>query len=568
MNSLKERISAARGEKPADLVLKNGQLVNVFSGEIYSADVAIAKGYIVGVGDYAGEEEIDLNGRYITPGFIDSHLHIESTLLSPGELARAIVPKGTTAVICDPLEIANVLGVAGIKYLLEASEGLPVDIFFAVPSCVPATVLETSGGKVLLEDIVSLLKKERVIRLGEVMNFPDVLSGKKETLEKLEAACEIGIEGHAPGLTGKDLNAYLAAGISTDHETTTLDEAQEKLKNGMQILVRQGSSAKNLEAILPLIQPLNSRFFAFCTDDIYPSDLAQGHINMILKKAVELKLDRIIAIQLATINAARFYGLKGYGAIAPGYYADINVVANLEDFTVDLVFKRGKKVASRNKPLFETKLKRKAGIRETVKVKPFEVEALMIKAKSEYAKAIELVPGQTLTKSIVVSVKNLNGFVVSDPDSDVLKLVVIERHKASGKIGLGLVKGFGLKNGALATSIAHDSHNIICAGVDDEDMISAVRRVVELEGGMVVVRGGLVLAELPLPIAGLISDQPLDKVLEKLKILGQALKELGCKIEHPFGILSFLSLPVIPELRLTNKGLVDVAKFKIVDLFE
>ncbi|MBN2058416.1 MAG: adenine deaminase [Candidatus Saganbacteria bacterium] len=568
MTLLKDLIAVANGQQKADLVLKNGQLINVFSGEIYSADVAVAAGYIAGVGDYTGEEEIDLNGRYITPGFIDSHIHIESTLLTPPELAKVIVPCGTTAMICDPHEIANVLGLTGIRYLIDAGKGLPVDMFFAAPSCVPSTELETSGGLIKAADIKTLFKDGQVIRLGEMVNFKGVLEQDKAVMAKIKAAGDAGVEGHAPGLSGKALNAYIAAGIGSDHESVGFDEAREKLKAGMQILVRQGSSAKNLEAILPLITPANSRFFSFCTDDILPTDLAQGHINAVLKRAVELKLDPVVAIQLATINPARFYGLKRHGAIAPGYLADINIISNLEDFKVDLVIKRGVKVASRGKPLFEAKSKAPASVKHTVKMKPFEVDAFGIKAKSDYAKAIELVPGQILTKSIVVSVKKQGKLVVADPASDVLKLAVIERHKGKGNIGLGLVKGFGLKKGALATSVAHDAHNIICVGAADEDMISAVRRVAKLQGGLVVVRGGLVLAELPLPIAGLMSDLPLNKVLAKLRKVEQSLKELGIKVEEPFGLLSFLALPVVPELRLTDMGLVDTNKLCFTELFE
>jgi adenine deaminase len=567
-NSLKERIAIARGEKKADLVLKNGQLINVFSGEIYSADVAVHKDHIAGVGDYSGEEEINLNGKYIAPGFIDSHIHIEGTLLSPAEFARAVLPHGTTAVVTDPHEIANVLGVAGIKYLLEISEGLPLDFFFAVPACVPATELETSGGKVRPEDVASLLKKDRVLRLGEMMNFPGVLAGRKDVLEKIEDACDYGVEGHAPGLKGKDLSAYISAGISSDHESVTLEEAKEKLRNGMQILVREGSSAHNMEALLPLITPANSRFFCFCTDDISPADLEEGHLNRILEKAAALKLDPVTSVQMASINAARYFGLKDYGAVAPGYYADINVIANLEDFKIDMVFKKGKKAAVRGKALFEAKTKKKKAVRETMNVKTIEPSALAIPAAADYIRTIELVPGQILTKSIVASVKKKKGQAVADPASDVLKLAVVERHKASGRIGLGMVKGFGLKKGAIASSVAHDSHNIICVGVEDEDMISAVRRVAQLGGGMVAVRGGLVLAELPLPIAGLMSDQPLAEVVAQQKKLRTVVEKLGCKVEHPFGTLSFLALPVIPELRLTDMGLVDVNKFKIVDLFE
>ena len=568
MNELRERIAVARGVKKADIVLKNGQLVNVFTSEIYPADVAIHKNHIAGIGNYFGKQEIDLNGRYIAPGFIDAHVHTESTFLYPGELARAVVPHGTTAIVSDPHEIANVLGVPGIKYLLDLSEGLPLDIYFTVPSCVPSTDLETSGARLRAEDIRSLLKNERILKLGEMMNFPGLLAANKDVLDKIEAACKVGVEGHAPGLSGKDLTAYVASGITSDHETTSLVEAKEKLQAGMQILVREGSSAKNMEAILPLINPSNARFFSFCTDDICPMDLAQGHLDKIIKKAVSLKLDPVIAIQLATINTARYFNLKGYGAVEPGYFADINILSNLEEFKTEMVFKRGKLVASRGRPLFDVKLKKKNGIRETIKILPFEVEALEVPARSDYAKAINLVPSQITTKSIVVSVKKKGKFIVSDTDSDVLKLAVVERHKASGNIGMGLVKGFGLKKGALATSVSHDSHNVICVGVEDEDMLSAIRRVAELGGGMVAVRGGLVVAELALPIAGLISDSPLKAVIDKQDNLEKAVRLLGCSVEHPFGILSFLALPVIPELRLTDKGLVDVGKFKLVDLFE
>jgi adenine deaminase len=568
MNSLKECIAIGRGEKKADIVLKNGQLINVFSGEVYPADVAIHKEQIAGIGDYSGKEEIDLNGRYVAPGFIDPHIHIESSLLTPPQLAYSIVPHGTTTLIAGPHEIVNVLGVEGFKYMLDVSSKIPLDIFFSVPSCVPASEFELAGSKISKSDIVSLLKKDRVIKLGEMMNFPGVLSGKKDVLEKIEAAINCGVEGHAPGLTGKDLNAYIAAGIYSDHETMGLEEAREKLRLGMQVLVREGSSAKNMEAILPLITPANSRFFCFCTDDIYPSDLAKGHLNRVLQKAVSLQLNPVTAIQMVTINPSRFYNLRNYGAIAPGYFADINVLSNLEDFGIDMVFKKGKKVAAKGCPLFEVKMKKNLKVRETMHVKPFEVEALQVNAKSDYAKAIEIVPDQIYTKSITAMVKKQGKLMVSDTGSDILKLVVVERHKATGKMGIGLVKGFGLKKGALATSFAHDAHNIVCVGVDDEDIISAIRRVVDLGGGKVVVRGGLVLADMPLPIAGLMSDKPLDKVVEQQHKLEEVTADLGCKLEHPFGELSFLTLSVIPELKLTALGLVDVKQFKLVDLFE
>ncbi|MFH1826697.1 MAG: adenine deaminase [bacterium] len=568
MNSLKDRIAVARGEKKANLVLKNGQLINVFSNEVYPADVAIHKDRVAGIGNYVGEKEIDLNGRYIAPGFIDSHIHIESTMLTPCELAKATVAHGTTAIICDPYGIANVLGVKGIKYLLEASEHLPLDFFFTVPSCVPASPFETSGAKISTEEMTSLLKNRRVLKLGEMMSYPEVLAGKKEILDKIEIACQVGIEGHAPGLTGPNLNAYVAAGMSSDHESISAEEANEKLKAGLQILVREGSSAQNLAAILPLITAADDRFFCFCTDDICPADLAKGHMNTIIKKAVALKLDPILAIRLASLNVARYYQLKDYGVVAPGYYADINILSNLEDFTVDMVFKRGKQVANKGHAQFEFKSKKLKQVRDSINIKSFELEDLQITAKSDYALGIELVPHQNITKAIVVPAKTKGKTVTSDIESDILKLVVVERHKASGNIGLGLVKGFGIKCGALATSVAHDAHNIVCVGVDDEDIVSAVRRVAQLGGGMVAVKGGLVLAELALPIAGLMSDQALDKVLEHQKKLDKAVADLDCKVDQPFGVLSYLTLPVIPELRLTDLGLVDVVKSKIVDLFE
>ncbi|MEA3494070.1 MAG: adenine deaminase C-terminal domain-containing protein [Candidatus Margulisiibacteriota bacterium] len=491
MNGLKERMAVSRGEKKAGLVLKNGQLINVFSGEIYPADVAIHKERIAGVGDYSGEEEIDLNGRYVAPGFIDGHVHIESSLLTPPELAHAVVPHGTTTVIAGPHEIVNIMGEDGFKYIREVSAKLPLDIHFSVSD------------------------------------------------ELLFA-----------------------------HEATTAGEAKNKLRSGSQVLVREGSSAKNMEAIIPLIDQVNQSFFCFCTDDIYPADLEAGHLNEILKKAVSYNFDPMTAIRMVTINPARFYGLTAYGVVAPGYFADINVLSNLEDFGVDMVFKRGKKVAAKGRALFEVKVKKNKAVRETMHVKPFEVDELQVTAKSDYAKAIEIIPGQTVTKAIVAVVKKKDKLLVSDPGSDILKVAVVERHRSSGRIGIGLVKGFGLKKGAIATSFAHNAHNIVCVGVDDEDMISAIRRVERLGGGKVVVSGGLVLGELPLPIAGLMSDKPLIQVAVEQKKIDKVCADFGSKIDHPFGALSFLTLADIPELKITANGLMDVNKRKIVDLFE
>ncbi len=568
--ALKDFISVAKGEKKADLLLKNGQLVNVLSSEIYPANVAIYKGKVVGIGDYQAEEVIDLNGKYICPGFIDSHIHIESTMLSLPEFAKATLQNGTTTVVADPHEIANVLGKEGIKYMLDTSKGIPQNIYFVLPSCVPATILETSGAKLGASDLKPLLKKDRVIGLGEMMDFPKVLEKEEGVLAKIEMAKDAGvfIDGHAPGLSGKDLAAYINAGIKSDHECTKLEEAKEKLRLGMHIFVREGSDAKNLEALLPLVTPVNSRFFSLCTDDIHPHDLNEGHINKLLKKAVSLGLDPVIAVQLATINAARHFGFNELGTVAPGYIADIVVVDNLHDFKVSMVFKDGKFVVGNGKASFKPKLARKASIKETIKVKPLKIDDFAIKAKEGNIKVIDVLPDQIVTVAASEEPLIKEKKVVSDVDRDILKLAVIERHKASGRVGRGLVRGFGLRRGAIAQSIAHDSHNIICVGTSDEDMLSAVRQVIKLKGGIVVVAGGLVMAELPLPIAGLMSSQALEEVVGKLLQLEEAAKEIGCKMSNPFGILSFLALPVVPKLKLTDKGLVDVQKLKIVDLFE
>ena len=568
--ALKDFIAVARGEKKADLLLKNGQLVNVLSGEIYPANVAIYKGRIAGIGDYEANKIIDLNGKYMCPGFIDAHIHIESTMLPPPEFARVTVPHGTTTVVADPHEIANVLGIEGIKYMLEVSEDIPQDIFFVLPSCVPSTLLETSGAKLDASDLKPLIKNERIIGLGELMNFKGVLEKNEKVLSKIDMAKTSGIfiDGHAPGLTGKDLSAYIGVGIRSDHECVKSEEAKEKLRLGMDIFMREGSSAKNLEGLLPLISPLNSRFISLCTDDMHPADLVEGHINRLLKRAVSLGLPPLKAVQLATINPARHFGFAERGAIASGYIADIVVIDDLHDFDVDMVFKDGKLVAEKGKANGNSKLKRKAGIKETMQVKSPKIEDFLIKAKGGPVKVIDLVPDQILTSQSVEEPLIKGNHVVSDIDRDILKLAVVERHKASGRVGLGLVRGFGLRRGAIAQSVAHDSHNIICVGVSEEDMLSAVRQVIRLKGGIVVVAGGFVLSELPLPIAGLMSGEPSEKVVEKLSALEESAKEIGCPIPDPFGILSFLALPVIPKLKLTDKGLIDVGKFKIVDLFE
>ena len=566
-NDLKRRIAAARGVQKADLVLKGGSLVNVFSGEIYRTDIAVIGGKIAGLGSYDGRTVIDVSSKFILPGFIDSHVHIESSMLTPAEFARAALPHGTTAVIADPHEIANVLGKTGIHYMLSASEGLPLDFYFMLPSCVPTTSLETSGARLSAADLLPFLKHKRILGLAEMMNYPGVLRGEPGVLRKLKAFSHTVIDGHAPALSGNDLSAYAGAGISSDHECTTADEAQRKVRLGMTIFMREGSSAKDLGALLPAITQANAQFFTLATDDFQPGDLKKGSINQLIKKAIGLGLDPITAVRMATLNTARHFGLRHKGAVLPGYDADMVVIDDLDSFVVEKVFKLGSLVAEGVTCITNIRNRHHERTKGTIKTGPIGIQDLRLKAKSGRARVIELIPDQIETKCSILSVTVQGGSVVSDIQKDILKLVVIERHKATGNRGFGLIKGLGLKAGAIAATVAHDSHNIITSGTTDEDILAAVSRVQKIHGGLVVVNNGKVVAEIPLPVAGLMSDKPLDVVVKKLTELDSAIKGLGVTIEHPFGILSFLALPVIPELKLTDKGLVDVKQFKIVDLF-
>ncbi len=566
-HDLKERIMVARGLKKADLVLKGGRVVNVFSGEIYHADVAVVGDKIAGLGSYEAKRTIDVSSKFILPGFIDSHVHLESSMLTPAEFTRAALLHGTTAVVADPHEIANVLGKKGIDYILAASQGLPLDLYFMLPSCVPATRLETSGAHLTSSHLRPFLKHERVLGLAEMMNYPGVLSGKPEVLRKLNDFRSTVIDGHAPGLSGKDLSAYVAAGISSDHECVSADEAREKARLGMTIFIREGSAAKDLEALLPAVTGANSRFFTFATDDLQPGDLKKGGINLVIQKAIRLGLDPVTAVQMATINPARHFCLKYRGAVLPGYAADMVVIDNFEKFNVEMVFKSGKLAAEKDQLIARVKNVHHAAAKGTVRTRPITREGIRLRTRSDRARVIELIPDQIETRHTILQVPTRDGFVVSDPGQDIVKLLVIERHRATGNVGFGLLKGLGLASGALAGTVAHDSHNIIVAGVGDNDILLAISEIKKLQGGLVVVNNGKVLAELPLPVAGLISDRPLDFVVKKLTGIDQAVKQLGVKIDHPFGILSFLALPVIPELKLTDRGLVDVKQFKFVNLF-
>jgi len=564
--NLANLISVAKGELPADLVLAKAKVVNVFTGEVESGDVAIYGGRIAGVGRYSQAKQVlDLEGKYLAPGLINGHTHIESSMLDIGQYARAVVPRGTSAVVTDLHEIANVCGLDGIRYVLNYARRLPLELFLTAPSCVPATHLETSGASISPQDIRRILRWRGVIGLGEVMNFPGVIAGDEGVLSKINFARGKIVDGHAPGVAGKDLTAYIAAGIYSDHESVSLDEAREKLRQGMWVMLREGSSEKNLDALLPLVTDKTYKRCMFVVDDRSCVDLLKdGDIDAVVRKAIKRGLDPVRAIQLATINTADYFGLDRLGGIAPGYIANLIVVNDLSELQIEMVFHRGRLVAEKGKPLFPLYQPAGKGLTNTVNVKPFTLEALRLRASGETEPVIEVVPGQIITRKRTEKVKVSGGVVMPDTDRDILKLVVVERHRATGNIGVGLVTGFGLKKGALASSIAHDSHNIVAVGTSDEDIFTAVKEIERLQGGLAVAGDGKVLASLALPVAGLLSDEPLEAVVNKLERLEQLARDLGTRLASPFATLSFLALPVIPELRLTDLGLVDVNEFRLI----
>ncbi|MFC1910722.1 adenine deaminase [Chloroflexota bacterium] len=566
MSAQAKLIRVAKGESPADLVLANARIVNVFTGEIEPGNVAIYGDRIAGVGDYANARQvIDVKDSYIAPGLINGHIHPESSMLDITQYARAVVPRGTLGLVTDLHEIANVSGLEGIRYVLDSAGHLPLGLFLMAPSCVPATHLETAGASLEPEEIRQLLRLKQCIGLGEMMNFPGVLFGVKSVLRKIAMAQRKVIDGHAPGLSGKNLTAYISAGISSDHESVTLEEAREKLSKGMYVMIREGSSEKNLDTLLPLITDKTYRRCLFVVDDRTCADLMHdGDIDAVVRKAILRGLEPVRAIQLATINTAERFRLSCLGAIAPGYFANLILVDDLQALHIDKVFYHGKMVASAGKPLFQIKQSNGKGLADTVHIKPFRVDDFRLPASGNENLVIEVVPRQIITRNTRETVKVENGVVVPDIERDILKIVVVERHKGTGNIGVGLVKGFGLKLGALASSVAHDSHNIVAVGTSDEDLYAAVRQIERMHGGLVATSGGRVLAELALPVAGLLSDKPLEKVVVNLEELEKAAAELGTKLVSPFATLSFLALPVIPELRLTDLGLVDVNAFKLV----
>ncbi|UCG44513.1 MAG: adenine deaminase [candidate division WOR-3 bacterium] len=565
-------LAVARSDAPADLVLAGGQVVDVLTGEVRRADVAIKDGLIAGVGhEYRkARRTLDVAGQFVAPGFIDGHVHIESSLLPVREFVRLVLVRGTTAVVADPHEIANVLGARGVRYMLKASAGMPVDVFLMAPSCVPATDTESSGAKVTEADIIRLLGHERVLGLGEVMNYPGLAFGDGRVLGKVLAAQEAGriVDGHAPGLGGPMLQAYAAAGVGSDHECVGRSEALDKLRAGMRLMVREGSAARNLTSLLPLVNDFNRRRCCFVTDDRHPEDLLRaGHLDDILRHAVRQGMDPVAAIQMVTLNPAEYFGLRGRGAVAPGWRADLVVLSDLQRFRARWVFKSGEPVVKSGEVVARLpKLKDKA-VTGTVKPGRLTLGCFAIKAEADLCRVIRVVPDQIVTEQKVVPPTVEKGHVVADPGRDLLKLAVVERHRATGRIGLGLVSGFGLKQGALATTVAHDSHNMIVVGADDKDMLKAAQELKKAGGGYVAVARGQVAAMLRLPIAGLMSEQSAEKVVPELRKLIHKAGVWGSRLHNPFIALSFLALPVIPELKLTDRGLFDVSQFKHVELF-
>ena len=567
--ALEDIIRVARGEQKADLVIKNAQIVNVLSEEIYKADVAIKDGIIAGVGSgYVGEKEIDAAGKYISPSFIDGHVHIESSMLLPSEFAKMVVPSGTTTVVADPHEISNVIGLHGISFMREASKDLPLDVYMMLPSCVPASPYETSGFELNSYDLSMLIDSPWVLGIAEMMNFPGVINLDSEVLSKIKLGLDKRkrIDGHAPYLSNKDLCAYVAAGVTSDHECTIPEEAIEKLRLGMYIMIREGSAAKDLDALIPVLKECPTRKCIFVTDDRYPWALKE-HINEMVARVVKNGVLPVKAVQMASLNTAEYFGLKNLGAIAPGYRADMLLLDNLEDFKPQLVIKNGEVVAQNGEMVVDIKEKTLSSLRGTVNIRWLDKDDLKIKAESANVKAIEVTSGLLVTKAVEAKVNIEDGYAVSNIDDDVLKILVIERHKASGNIGKGFVKGFGLKSGAIASTVAHDSHNMIVIGTNDDDMLKAIKELVKSQGGKVIVNNGEVVAKLELPIAGLMSEQSSSEVIQKAKELKQGEKVIGCSLDEPFMTMAFLSLSVIPELKLTDKGLMDVMTGKFTNLF-
>jgi adenine deaminase len=566
MRNLQQKLAIARGEQRAELLFKNARVVNVLSGEIHKTNVAVEDGRVIGFGDYQAKKIIDLKGAYLAPSLIDGHFHVESSMLTAPEFARAVVPHGTGAVVIDPHEYANVLGLDGIRYVLASTKNLAVDFFIMLPSCVPATHLETAGAKLTADDLKLMISDERVAGVAELMNFPGVYLGAKSELAKIEIGKGKAIDGHAPGLRGKNLNAYALAGVRSDHESVEVEEAREKLRLGMHILLREGSTERNLGHLLPLINAYNSQNCSFATDDKLAGDLVnEGHIDHCVRKAIAGGVPPITALQIATINTARHYCLHNLGAIAPRYWADFIVFDDLKKFRVRQTYKKGVLVAENGKFLGRSPAKISLP-RSTMNLR-YSPKNFVVKASgTKKIRVIGIIPDQIVTKELIVSPKIVNGEIVSDTERDILKMVVVERHRATGNVGVGFVRGFKLKRGAIGSTVAHDAHNVVVAGTNDADILCAIRELEKLQGGQIAVADGKVMAELPLPIAGLVTDQPLPKALKLIDDLNAAAHALGCDLAAPFMALSFLSLSPIPSLKLTDQGLIDAVHLRKTNL--
>lgn len=575
VEEVKTAVNAALGRQPGTVLFTNARIVNVITGDIQDGPVLLAGRLIAGLGDAVrgatAREVVDLRGRWLAPGLIDGHVHLESSLIAPGEYARAVVPRGVTGVVCDPHEIGNVSGVDGIRWFLRASDGLPLDVWIGVPSCVPSSPLETSGARLGLAEIASFLNEPRVVGVAEIMDFPGVLAAREEVLRKAllaetsrKVAC-----GHAPLVRGQALHAYLAAGILSDHETTEVEEGLEKLRAGCFLMIREGSISRNLSALASLVSARHIDRIGFVTDDRFPNDLLEeGGVDVLVRGAIRQNVDPVLALRCATWNTARHFALSRRGAIAPGYLADLVVLDNLQEFRAGAVYKDGRLVADGGRLRADLPMPLAAGdaVRNTVHLPRLSAASFRLSAGPGQVRCVKLVPGQLLTELVWVTPPTAGGEIVSDPNRDIAKLACVERHGRRGTVGVGLVTGFGLQNGALASTVAHDHHNLMAVGAADDDILLAARRLEEMGGGFVVAAGGQVLADLPLPIAGLMSDLRLAEVRARLDRLDEAARSLGVRIPSPFMTLSFLGLAVIPELRLTDLGLVDVMAGRLVPL--
>jgi adenine deaminase len=560
MPDLARRLAVARGDELADVVIEGGKVFSVFTREWLETEVAICDGYVAGLGTYAGKEVVHAGGKYVVPGLIDAHMHLETVKLLVNEFARLVLPMGTTSVVADPHEIANVLGTDGIHWLADVADEVPLDIFFMASSCVPASKFESPRRAFTLGDLQGLLRRRRVIGLAEMMNYPGVVAGDPHELDKLGLESSH-VDGHAPGLLGPGLQAYAAAGIRSDHECYSAEEGRQRLRAGMWVLIREATAARNLEALAPLVAEFGPHRLALCTDDREPEHIAEdGHMNDVVRRAVELGVSPEDALVMATLNPALWHGLREFGAIAPGYVADLLLLPDLESFEPDVVLKRGAPVEEYPSPEVPE------WVKHTVRVQPTASNDFAIPWEGGSARVIGLIEGQIVTDELREEPKVEDGFVVADPERDLLKIAVVERHLGTGRIGLGLVKGFGLQRGAIATSLSHDAHNIVVVAADDGDMARAVQRLTETGGGLVVIADRGVQAELPLPVAGILSDAPYEEVVELSDACLAAVRELGCEFPAPFQTLSFLALSVIPKLKITDRGLIDVDAFEIVPL--